>query len=104
MRRCVCEYGNVRMCVGGCVYMCVLETCLRRIKKNILTCVVIYSTDGQMDSFRSTVVVTLSVSMMCTHLYYCSMRFLQGRSTHSGQSGHGRTGFILRDKISKNQS
>ena len=30
----------------------------------------------QMDSFRSTVVVTLSVNVMCTHLYYCSMRCL----------------------------
>ena len=30
----------------------------------------------QMDSFRSTVVVTLSVNMMCTHLYYCSMSCL----------------------------
>ena len=29
-----------------------------------------------MDSFRSTVVVTLSVNVMCTHLYYCSMSCL----------------------------
>ena len=29
-----------------------------------------------MDSFRSTVVVTLSVNLMCTHLYYYSMRCL----------------------------
>ena len=29
-----------------------------------------------MDNFRSTVVVTLSVNVMCTHLYYCSMRCL----------------------------
>ena len=28
------------------------------------------------DSFRSTVVVTLSVDVTCTHLYYCSMRCL----------------------------
>ena len=33
----------------------------------------------QMDSFRSTVVVTLSVNMMRTHLYYCSMRCLYGK-------------------------
>ena len=30
----------------------------------------------KIDSFRSTVVVTLSVNSMCTHLYYCSMRRL----------------------------
>ena len=36
-----------------------------------LTCMVV-----QMDSFRSTVVVTLSINVMCTHLYYCSMRCL----------------------------
>ena len=32
----------------------------------------------QVDRFRSTVVVTLSVNMMRTHLYYYSMRFLYG--------------------------
>ena len=32
----------------------------------------------EMDNFRSTVVVTLSVNMMRTHLYYCSMRCLYG--------------------------
>ena len=30
----------------------------------------------KINSFISTVVVTLSVNVMCTHLYYCSMRCL----------------------------
>ena len=36
----------------------------------------------QMDSFRSTVVVSLSVNKMRTHLYYCSIRFLYGNVFH----------------------
>ena len=34
-------------------------------------------------SFRPTVVVTLSVNMMCTHLYYCSMSCLYCRMLYN---------------------
>ena len=72
MGGCLCEYGcsmnvsgyvGVRVCTGNMPQ-----------KDRKLTCVVVILV--QIDSFRSTVVVTLSVNMMCTHLYYCSIRCL----------------------------